>query len=213
MSLLKNQSSKLDFVAKEIFFKHDARTSSLNDRRISENLFHLYDMMKYFPSITLLPKTDYGNCLMRKEVPMIWSRSTKALAIVFFVSGLYDTFGGFYYSFLVGMGKSISSPPTHQFYALFIASFLFCFAYLQFMSAFNIKRYLFNVGVVIIGRVFYAVLLFAYILLVDDFPKTFLPTAIVDSLWTILYIVLTLLSDEVRFKDLFFPKRGDIRLN
>jgi hypothetical protein len=133
-----------------------------------------------------------------------------ALAIVFFVSGLYDTFGGFYYSFLVGMGKSINNPPTHQFYALFIASFLFCFAYLQFMSAFNIRRYLFNVGVVIIGRVFYVVLLFAYILLVDDFPKTFLPTAIVDSLWTILYIVFTLLSDEVRFKDLFLPKRGDI---
>jgi len=27
-----------------------------------------------------------------------------------------------------------------------------------------------------------------------------------DSLWTILYIVLTLLSDEVRFKDLCLPK-------
>ena len=141
---------------------------------------------------------------------MTWSKSLKALAVVFFVSGLYDTFGGFYYSFSVGMDKSINDPPTHQFYALFIASFLFCFAYLQFMSAFNIRRYLFNVGVVIIGRVFYVVLLFAYIFLVDDFPKTFLPTAIFDSLWTILYIVLTFLSDEVRFKDLFFPKRRNI---
>ncbi len=146
---------------------------------------------------------------MRKEVSMTQSKSLKALAIVFFVSGLYDTFGGFYYSFLVGIGKSINNPPTHQFYALFIASFLFCFAYLQFMSAFNIRRYLLNVGVVIIGRVFYVVLLFAYIVLVDDFPKTFLPTAIFDSFWSILYIVLVSLTDEVRLKDLFLPKRGD----
>ena len=144
-----------------------------------------------------------------KEGAMIRSKSLKALAIVFFVSGLWDTFGGFYYLFLVGMGRSINNPSTHPFYAIFIASFLFCFAYLQFLSAFNIRRYLFNVGVVIIGRIFYVVLLFAYILLVDDFPKTFLPTAIVDSLWTILYIVLTLLSDEVRLKDLFIPYWGE----
>ena len=139
----------------------------------------------------------------------IRSKSLKALAIVFFVSGIWDTVGGFYYSFLVGMGRSINNPPTHPFYAIFIASFLFCFAYLQFISAFNIRRYLFNVGVVIIGRVFYVVLLFAYILFVADFPTTFLPTGIVDSLWTILYIVLTLLSDEVRLKDLFIPYRGE----
>ncbi|MDT8309571.1 MAG: hypothetical protein RQ866_08555 [Bacteroidales bacterium] len=139
---------------------------------------------------------------------MTWSKSLKALAIVFFVSGLYDTFGGFYYAFLVGIGKSIDNPPTHQFYALFIASFLFCFAYLQFMSAFNIRRYLLNVGVVIIGRAFYVILLLLFIILVDGFPKTFLPTAIVDSVWTILYIVLVLFSDEVRFRDLFLPKKG-----
>ena len=140
---------------------------------------------------------------------MIRSKSLQALAIVFFVSGIWDTFGGFYYSFLVGMGRSINNPPTHPFYAIFIASFLFCFAYLQFLSAFDIRRYLFNVGVVIIGRVFYVVLLFVYILFVADFPTTFLPTGIVDSLWTILYIVLALLSDEVRLKDLFIPYRGE----
>jgi hypothetical protein len=144
---------------------------------------------------------------MRKEIIMAWEKSLKALAVVFFVSGLYDMFGGFYYSFLVGTGKSINDPQTHQFYALFIASFLFCFAYLQFMSAFNIRRYLLNVGVVIIGRVFYVILLFAYLFFVDDFPTTFLPTAIFDSLWTILYIVFALLSDEVRLSNLFIPIR------
>lgn len=138
---------------------------------------------------------------------MVKLKSLKALAIVFFVSGLYDAFGGFYYSFLVGTGRSINNPPTHIFYAIFIASFLFCFAYLQCLAAFNIRRYLFNIGVVIIGRVFYVILLFAYILFVEDFPTTFLPTGIVDSLWTILYIVLALLSEDVRFKDLFLPRR------
>ena len=91
------------------------------------------------------------------------SKSLKALAIVFFVSGLYDAFGGFYYSFLVGTGRSINNPPTHAFYSIFIASFLFCFAYLQFAAAFNMRSYLFVVGVVIFGRIFYAVLLFSYL--------------------------------------------------
>jgi hypothetical protein len=136
-------------------------------------------------------------------------RSLKALAIVFFVSGLYDAFGGLYFAFLVGTGRSIDSPPTHPFYAIFIASFLFCFAYLQLFSAFNIRRYLFNVGVVIFGRLFYVVLLLAYILLVDGFPRTFLLTGIIDLCWSILYIVLALMSSEVRFKDLFVSTRGD----
>jgi hypothetical protein len=137
------------------------------------------------------------------------SKSLKVLAIVFFASGIFDMFGGFYFSFFVGTARSITNPPTHPFYAILIALFLFCLAYLQCMSAFNIRRYIFNVGVVIISRVFYAVLFFVYLLSVKDFPTTFLPTAIVDLLWTILYIVLTLSSDEVRFRDLFLPKRGD----
>ena len=136
-------------------------------------------------------------------------QSTKALAIVFFASGIFDLGGGFYYSFLVGMGRSIESPPTHPFYAIVIASFLFCFAYLQLLSAFNIRRYLLIIGSVIISRIFYAVLLFAYMFFVTDFPTTFLPTAILDLAWTIIYIVLTLINDQVRFRDLFLPYRGD----
>lgn len=136
-------------------------------------------------------------------------KSLKALAIVFFVSGLYDAFGGFYFAFSVGTGRTVDNPPAHPFYAIFIASFLFCFAYLQLLSAFNIRRHLFNVGVVIFGRFFYVVLLFVYILSVPDFPKTFLPTGIIDLAWSILYIVLTLISDEIRLKDLFLPKRGE----
>lgn len=139
---------------------------------------------------------------------MARSKSLRALAVVFFVSGLYDAFGGFYFAFSVGAGRSIDSPPTHTFYAIFIASFLFCFAYLQLFSAFNIRHYLFNVGVVIFGRLFYFVLLCAYILLADGFPRTFLPTGIIDLGWSVLYIVLVLMSREVRFKDLFVSTRG-----
>jgi hypothetical protein len=140
---------------------------------------------------------------------MARSKSLRALAVVFFVSGLYDAFGGFYFAFSVGTGRSIDSPPTHPFYAIFIASFLFCFAYLQLFSAFNIRRYLFNVGVVIFGRLFYVILLLVYTFLVDGFPRTFLPTGIIDLCWSILYIVLALMSSEVRFKDLFVSIRGD----
>jgi hypothetical protein len=139
-------------------------------------------------------------------------RSLKALAIVFFASGLYDAFGGLYFAFSVGAGRSVDSPPTHPFYAIFIASFLFSFAYLQLFSALNIRRYLLNVGVVIFGRLFYVILLFAFILLVDDFPKTFLPTGIIDLCWSALYIVLALISSEVRLKELFVSARGDSSL-
>ena len=136
-------------------------------------------------------------------------KSTKALAMAFFASGIFDLGGGFYFSLLVGIGRSIESPPTHPFYAILIASFLFCFAYLQFLSALNIRRYLLIIGSVIISRTLYAVLLFAYMFFVTDFPTTFLPTAIFDLAWTIIYIVLTLISDQVRFRDLFLPYRGD----
>ena len=136
-------------------------------------------------------------------------KSTKTLAMVFFASGMFDLAGGFYYAFLVGIGRSIESPPTHPFYAILIASFLFCLAYVQLLSAFNIRRYLFIIGAVMISRIFYAVLLFAYLFFVPDFPTTFLPTGIIDLAWTTLYIVLTLISDQVRFRDLFLPYRGD----
>jgi len=67
--------------------------------------------------------------------------------------------------------------------------------------------YLFNIGVVIIGRIFYVVVLYAYMLFVTDFPNTFWATGIIDFLCSALYIVLTLISEEIRVRDLFFPYR------
>jgi hypothetical protein len=136
------------------------------------------------------------------------SKSLRALTIVFFLSGIWDLFAGFVYAFMIG--TVYTDPPVHRFYALFLASFFFCFAYLQILSSFNMRRYLFIIGAVLIGRILYIALLYAYIFGVAGFPSTFWMTGVVDSLWSILYIVLTLLSDDIRLRDLFLPKKGDI---
>ena len=152
-------------------------------------------------------KTSSDPSIKREGIKMTKSKALKVLAITFFASGLWDLSGGFFYSFTVGTGRSIVTPPVHPFYAIFIAGLLFCFAYLQVLSALNIRRYLFNIGVVIIGRIFYVVLLYAYMFFVPDFPSTFWWTGIIDLFWSILYIVLTLISDEISLKDLFIPYR------
>lgn len=136
------------------------------------------------------------------------SKSLKALAVIFFLSGLWDTMGGVIYA----SGNASIEPPVHRFYAVFLASFFFCFAYLQILSSFNMRRYLFLVGCVFIGRIFYVVLLYAYILGVAGFPSTFWWTGLVDSSWSILYLVIALISDEIRLRDLFLPQWGENRL-
>ncbi len=132
-------------------------------------------------------------------------KSINTLEKFLFISGAFDFFGGIFFLFLVGTNRSITNPPTHPFYAILIASFLFCIAYLQIMSAFNIRRYLLNVGVAILSRVFFGILFFSCLLVINDFPTTFLPTVIADLIWVTIYIILVSLSDEVRFKDLFLP--------
>jgi hypothetical protein len=135
------------------------------------------------------------------------SKSLKLIANTFFLAGIWDLIAALVYSFLIG--TVFTEPPIHRFYALFIASFLFCFAYLQILSAFNIKRYLLIIGGVIIGRIFYVVLLFAYILGIPGFPATFWWTGIIDLLWSVLLIVLVITSDEIRLRDLFLPHLGE----
>jgi len=135
---------------------------------------------------------------------MTASKSLKALAVTFFLSGVWDIVGGINYGFMIG--TVYKDPPIHRFYAIFIASFFLCFAYLQILSSFNMKRYLFIIGAVIIGRIFYVILLYAYIWGIADFPNTFWWTGVIDLSWSILYIVITLTSDDIRLKDLFLPK-------
>jgi hypothetical protein len=146
--------------------------------------------------------------MKERRKTMTASKSLRALAITFFLSGIWDIFGGINYAFMIG--TVYPDPPIHRFYAIFIASFFLCFAYLQILSSFNMRQYLFIIGSVIIGRIFYVILLYAYIWSVPGFPGTFWWTGVVDLIWSILYIVIVLTSDDIRLRDLFLPKRKDI---
>lgn len=132
------------------------------------------------------------------------TKSLKPLAITFFVSGLWDTIAGFIYFFAIGTGRIIDNPPADPFYAVFLGSFFICFAYLQFTSAFNIKLYAFNVGCLIIGRVFYVAQLYLFMGLSSDFPSTFWFTGIIDGAFVLLYIIFATMGG-LKTKELFFP--------
>lgn len=134
------------------------------------------------------------------------NKSLKPLAAAFFVSGIWDTVAAILYFFVIGTGRRIDVPPIDPFFAVFLGSFFLCFAYLQILSAFNIRRYAFNVGCLIIGRSFYVIQLYAYMTFVKDFPSTFWFTGIIDSLFTILYLVFAL-RGGLTMRELFLPQR------
>lgn len=135
------------------------------------------------------------------------SRSMKALAIVFLISGVYDLLEVVQYAFFIATGKMTSDPSVHPFYAIFIALFLFCFAYLQIGAAVNISKYIYTVGVVIVRRVIYAIVLFGFIYGVKDFPRSLLFSGVIDLIWSFLYLSIVLFSTEVSLKDVFIPKK------
>lgn len=129
----------------------------------------------------------------------------KPLAITFFLSGVWDTIAAILYFFFIGIGRQIDNPAIDPFFSIFLGSFFLCFAYLQFLSAINIERYAFNVGCLIIGRLFYVIQLYAYMIFVQDFPTTFWFTGIIDGLFIILYVVFAV-QGGLSARDLFFPK-------
>jgi hypothetical protein len=138
---------------------------------------------------------------------MFLSKSLRPLALTFFLSGIWDLFATFVYAFLIG--TVYTQPPVDRFYALFIASFLFCFAYLQILAASNIRQYLLVIGGVTIGRVMYVVLLYACILGVPGFPATFWWTGVIDLFWSLLSIIIAARSSGIRVRDLFLPRREE----
>lgn len=127
------------------------------------------------------------------------------LALFFTLGGVWDTIAGILYIFVIGTGRNIDNPPIDPFYSIFLGSFFLCFAYLQFMSALNIRRYAFNVGCLIIGRVFYIVLLYSYMVFVPGFPDTFWFTGIIDGLLTISYLIFAV-KGGLSLRDLFLPE-------
>ncbi len=133
------------------------------------------------------------------------SKSLRPLSLTFAASGVWDTIAGILYLFVIGTGRIIDKPTIDPFFSIFLGSFFICFAYLQFLSAFNIKRYSFNVGCLIIGRVFYFIILYYYMAFVVDFPSTFWFTGIIDGLFTLLYIVFAF-RGGLTIRDLFLPE-------
>lgn len=133
----------------------------------------------------------------------------KPLALTFFLSGIWDTIAAILYFFFIGLGRKIDNPVIDPFFSIFLGSFFLCFAYLQFLSARNIKRYAFNVGCLIIGRSFYVIQLYSFMLFVQDFPSTFWFTGIIDGLFTILYLVFAY-RGGLKYRNLFFPDTGDL---
>jgi hypothetical protein len=132
------------------------------------------------------------------------TRSLYPLAITFTVSGIWDTIAGILYFFVIGSGRKIDNPEIDPFFSVFLGSFFICFAYLQFLSAFSIKRYSFNVGCLIIGRLFYVIQLYSYLTFVKDFPETFWFTGIIDGVFIFLYLFFAR-SGGLTIRDLFLP--------
>jgi hypothetical protein len=132
-------------------------------------------------------------------------KSLTPLAVTFALSGVWDTIAGILYIFFIGTGRKIDNPPMDSFFAIFLGSFFLCFAYIQFMSAYNIKRYAFNVGCLILGRALYVVQLYTFMGFVKGFPSTFWFTGIIDSVFTVLYIVFAV-KGGLTAKDFFLPK-------
>ena len=131
-------------------------------------------------------------------------KNLRPLAATFALSGVWDTIAGVMYLFFIGTGRLIDEPPVHLFYSVFLASFFFCFAYIQFLSALNIRRYIFNVGCLIFGRIFYIIQLYVYMIFVKDFPSTFWFTGIIDAAFTLLYFIFTF-RGGLGLRDLFLP--------
>ncbi len=90
------------------------------------------------------------------------NKSLRPLAVTFAISGLWDTVAGVMYIFSIGIGRKIDNPTIDPFFSIVLGSFFLCFAYLQFFSELNIKRYAFTIGCLIFGRAFYIILLFIY---------------------------------------------------
>jgi hypothetical protein len=115
--------------------------------------------------------------------------SLKPLALTFAAGGIWDTVAGCLYLFAIGTGRVIDNPPIDPFYAIFLGSFFFCFAYLQILSSLNIERYAIVVGCLFFGRLFYIVVLYSFMLFVGSFPATFWFTGIIDAVFATLYLL------------------------
>ena len=159
------------------------------------------------PSSSLIGFRQITALLLSKYLNME-TKSLKPLAVTFAIGGIWDTIAGFLYVFVIGTGRALDNPPMDPFYAIFLGSFFFCFAYLQILSSFNIRRYLFNVGCLIFGRLFYVLILYYFIFFVKGFPATFWFTGVIDGFLATLNIVFAF-NGGLGMRDLFLPVKTD----
>jgi hypothetical protein len=132
----------------------------------------------------------------------------KPLAVAFVVGGVWDALLGVSYIFAIGTGRLIDQPPPLDlFYAVFLGSFFLCFAYLQILSAWNVRRYAFNVGCIVFGRLFFVIQLIAFSTLRGSLPIPFWLAAIFDTALVVSYAFLAV-RGGLRIRDLFLPQRG-----
>jgi hypothetical protein len=114
---------------------------------------------------------------------------------------------GLSYIFVIGTGRLIDQPPPLDlFYAVFLGSFFLCFAYLQILSALNVRRYAFNVGCIIFGRMFYVIQLVAFTTLRGSLPSPFWFGAIIDTALVVACASLAV-RGGLRIRDLFLPQQ------
>ena len=130
-------------------------------------------------------------------------RSEKPLAAAFFLSGIWNLAAAAAYVFL--MAPAGTALPGERFNTLFIAIFLFTFAWLGILCSFNIRQYLIVVGAVTTGRLLYVLLLGYSLLFVPGFPADFWWTGAIDLSWAVLYLVLAARSSTISVRDLFVP--------
>jgi hypothetical protein len=134
-------------------------------------------------------------------------QSLKPLAVAFGIGGIWDALMGLSYIFLIGTGRLIDQPPPLDlFYAVFLGSFFLCFAYLQILSALNVRRYAFNTGCIIFGRMFYVIQLTAFSILQGSLPAPFWFGAIIDTALVVSFASLAV-RGGLRIHDLFLPQR------
>jgi hypothetical protein len=134
--------------------------------------------------------------------------SLKPLSIAFALGGLWDGIAGFLYIFVIGTGRTIDNPAIHPYYAIFLGSFFLCFSYLQILSSFNIRRYAFNIGCLLFGRLFYIVILFFFMNFEEGFPSDFWFTGCIDGILFLITLVFSY-RGGLKLTDLFLPKVGE----
>jgi hypothetical protein len=90
---------------------------------------------------------------------------------------------------------------------VFLGFFFLCFAYLQILSALNVRRYAFNVGCIIFGRMFYVIQLIAFTALRGSLPSPFWFGATVDTALLVVASASLAIRGGLRTRDLFLPQR------